>query len=45
MGKGYFVTWLTTYMDADDEIVGRQLFRILKFDPSTMDLAKLGATS
>jgi len=45
MGKGYFVTWVSTYTDADDEVVGRQLFRILKFDPSTIDLAKLGATS
>ena len=45
MGKGYFVTWVTTYMDADDEVVGRQLFRILKFDPSTIDPAKRGATS
>jgi acyl dehydratase len=44
MGKGYFVTWVTTYLDADDEVVGRQLFRILKFDPSTIDLAKLGVT-
>jgi acyl dehydratase len=45
MGKGYFVTWVSTYRDADDEVAGRQLFRILKFDPSTIDLAKLGATS
>jgi acyl dehydratase len=45
MGKGYFVTWVTTYLDADEEVVGRQLFRILKFDPSTIDLAKLGVTS
>jgi acyl dehydratase len=45
LGKGYFVTWVTTYMDADDQVVGRQLFRIFKFDPSTIDLAKLGATS
>ena len=40
LGKGYFVTWVTTYMDGEDEVVGRQLFRILKFDPST-----IGATS
>ena len=37
------MTWVTTYLDADDEVVGRQLFRILKFDPSTIDLGKLGA--
>jgi acyl dehydratase len=44
LGQGYFVTWVTTYMDGDDKIVGRQLFRILKFDPSTIDPSKLGAT-
>jgi acyl dehydratase len=43
LGRGYFVTWVTTYRAADDEIVGRQLFRIFKFDPSTIDLEKLGA--
>ncbi|UCE86911.1 MAG: MaoC family dehydratase N-terminal domain-containing protein [Deltaproteobacteria bacterium] len=36
LGQGYFVTWVTTYMDAEGEVVGRQLFRILKFDPSTI---------
>ncbi|MEE8521724.1 MAG: MaoC family dehydratase N-terminal domain-containing protein [Gemmatimonadota bacterium] len=39
LGKGYFVTWVTTYMDGEDEVVGRQLFRILKFDPSTIRVA------
>ena len=39
LGKGYFVTWITTYTSGD-EVVGRQLFRIFKFDPST-----IGATS
>ncbi len=34
MGRGRFVTWLTTYSDQDGEVVGRQLFRILKFDPT-----------
>jgi acyl dehydratase len=43
LGQGYFITWVTTYRTDDGEIVGRQLFRILKFDPSTIDLAKLGA--
>jgi len=42
LGQGYFITWITTYRTADDEVVGRQLFRILKFDPTTIDLAKLG---
>ena len=36
LGMGYFVTWITTYMDGSDEVVGRQLFRIFKFDPATM---------
>jgi acyl dehydratase len=40
LGLGYFVTWVTTYTDADGEVVGRQLFRILKFDPAT-----IGATT
>ncbi len=32
IGPGYFITWLTTYT-VDGEVVGRQLFRILKFRP------------
>ncbi len=36
LGLGYFVTWITTYFAGEDEVVGRQLFRIFKFDPSTM---------
>ncbi|MBW2291118.1 MAG: MaoC family dehydratase N-terminal domain-containing protein [Deltaproteobacteria bacterium] len=36
LGLGYFVTWVTTYTDADGELVGRQLFRIFKFDPATI---------
>jgi acyl dehydratase len=43
LGQGYFVTWVTTYLDEDDQVVGRQHFRILKFDPSTIDPGKLGA--
>ena len=35
LGKGYFVTWITTYR-SEGEVVGRQLFRIYKFDPSTI---------
>lgn len=45
LGKGYFLTWVTTYMDADDEVVGRQLFRVFKFDPATIDPSMLGAGS
>ena len=40
LGKGYFLTWMTTYRDGDDEVVGRQLFRIFKFDPSTIGAAR-----
>ena len=43
LGQGYFVTWVTTYRTPDGELVGRQLFRIFKFDPRTIDLSKLKA--
>ena len=43
LGRGYFVTWATTYRTSAGEVVGRQLFRILKFDPSTIDLSRLKA--
>jgi hypothetical protein len=33
LGPGHFVTWVTTYTTAADEVVGRQRFRILKFKP------------
>ena len=39
LGQGYFVTWLTTYTIGQDEVVGRQLFRIFKFDPTTIEAA------
>jgi acyl dehydratase len=42
LGQGYFLTWVTTYTTDSGEAVGRQLFRILKFDPSTIDPARLG---
>lgn len=41
LGQGYFVTWVTTYLTGIDEVVGRQLFRVFKFDPSTIDPGKL----
>jgi acyl dehydratase len=44
LGRGYFLTWVSTYRAADSKIVGRQLFRILKFDPRTIDPSRLGAT-
>ena len=43
LGQGYFVTWVTTYTAGEGEVVGRQLFRIFKFDPRTIDLGKLKA--
>jgi hypothetical protein len=41
LGVGYFVTWVTTFATTDGEEVGRQRFRIFKFDPtrSAADLA------
>jgi hypothetical protein len=38
LGPGYFITWVTTYRDEQGAVVGRQMFRILKFEP---DLEKL----
>jgi acyl dehydratase len=43
LGRGYFVTWVTTYRDEAGEIVGRQSFRIFKFDPRTIDPSRLKA--
>ena len=37
LGQGYFVTWVTTYTTESGEVVGRQLFRVFKFDPATID--------
>ena len=34
LGEGYFVTWVTTYVDQSGEVVGRQRFRILRFKAS-----------
>jgi uncharacterized protein len=35
LGDGYFVTWVTTYTNADGDVVGRQRFRIYKFAPGS----------
>jgi acyl dehydratase len=40
LGPGYFITWVTTYRDQDGEVVGRQMFRILKFIPDLEALLK-----
>lgn len=42
LGQGYFVTWVTTYTAGDGEVVGRQRFRVFKFDPRTIDPSRLG---
>jgi acyl dehydratase len=31
MGDGFFVTWITTYRNQDNEVLGRQRFRTLRF--------------
>lgn len=36
LGQGYFVTWVQAYVDQHGQPVGRQRFRVLKFDPSTI---------
>jgi hypothetical protein len=36
LGQGYFVTWTQEYADQDNKPVGRQTFRVLKFDASTI---------
>jgi len=40
LGPGHFITWLTTYRDETGEVVGRQMFRILKFKPDLEALLK-----
>jgi len=42
LGEGYVLPWMTAYTADAGEEVGRQLFRIYKFDPSTIDPARLG---
>jgi acyl dehydratase len=33
LGRGHFVTWVTTYVDQHGEVLGRQRFRVLRFKP------------
>lgn len=40
IGPGHFITWVTTYRDERGEVVGRQMFRILKFKPDLEVLLK-----
>ncbi len=39
IGKGFFITWVTTYRDEAGAMVGRQTFRILKFAPDLSALS------
>lgn len=43
LGEGYFLTWVTTYTDAQGKPVGRQLFRVFKFAPGTGKAPASGA--
>jgi hypothetical protein len=40
LGPGHFVTWVTTFRDEHGDVVGRQMFRILKFKPDLEALLK-----
>jgi MaoC dehydratase-like protein len=40
IGPGHFITWVTTFRDESGEVVGRQTFRILKFQPDLEALLK-----
>lgn len=33
LGRGHFVTWVTTYVDQHGDVLGRQRFRVLRFKP------------
>ncbi len=33
LGTGFFLTWVITYTDQNDEVLGRQRFRVLRFKP------------
>ena len=43
LGRGRFITWVTTYTDEHGERVGTQTFRILKFDPSGLFASEDGS--
>ena len=43
VGSGYFVTWVTTYTDDRSAVVGRQRFRIFKFEAGPRDAGSSGA--
>jgi hypothetical protein len=37
LGRGFFVTWVITYTDEAGGVVGRQRFRVFKFQPRRAD--------
>jgi hypothetical protein len=43
LGAGYFLTWVTTYTAGGGGVVGRQRFRILKFQPPARPAAEGGS--
>jgi len=34
LGSGFFLTWVITYTDQNDQVLGRQRFRVLRFKPA-----------
>lgn len=44
LGVGYFVTWIITYSTTDGEVVGRQRFRVFKFNPNETAEKKPGGS-
>ena len=39
IGRGFFITWVTTYRDEGGDVVGRQMFRVLRFAPDLTALS------
>jgi len=39
IGRGFFITWVTTYRDEGGAVVGRQMFRVLRFAPDLTALS------
>jgi acyl dehydratase len=42
LGTGFFVTWVTDYRTDDDEVVGRQRFRLFRFAPGSATTGDAG---
>ena len=43
LGTGYFVTWVNTYLDGRDDVVGLQHFRVFRFAPGSERSERSGA--